>query len=147
MQSERVVFEEEMFRAESAIVADDVLHTSQRCEKKLSVAALKWRHTRHTVSAPSVDTQQEDLEMPAYREFKAIVYGKLRLFGVCFGLDILQPDFRPNYLTAITVFAVTFTFGLCVTTMFYCDDDDMSAGATACSRLALKVKPTPSKLK
>lgn len=83
------------------------------------------------------------MEMPAYSEFKDIVYRKLRLIGVSLGLDVLQPDFRPNFMTVITVFALLSTAAMCFSTSVLSDDDEMAMGANACTRLAFKVKYFP----
>lgn len=77
-------------------------------------------------------------EMPAYGKFKYIVYRKLRLIGLCLGLDVLQPDFRPNLMTITTVLAAILVVLLFATTALFADGD-LAVSANSCIRTGLKV--------
>lgn len=91
-------------------------------------------------SAVSIEPVQVERvrEMPAYSAFKDIVYRKLRLLGLCLGLDVLQPDFRPTFMTAVIVFAsVSQTLLFIITSVNA--EGDLAVTAGAIIRLGFKV--------
>lgn len=78
------------------------------------------------------------IKMPAYREFKNIIDEKWRTVSCCVGLDVLHPDFRPNFMTAITVIA-TMSITLIITSTAVFSDGELALTANACVRVAYKV--------
>lgn len=94
----------------------------------------------HSESSNNTKDRQRSIvkEMAALREFKDIIHRKLRAISLCIGLDVLQPDFRPNIMTAFTVTSVLSSVVL-VASMTFNAMDEMTLTASACLRLGLKV--------
>lgn len=80
-------------------------------------------------------------EMPAYGEFKEIVHRKLRLIALCLGLDVLHSQFRPNFMTGVTVIGVMLPVPLFISTSIF-SVGEMALSANACVRLGIKVSCT-----
>lgn len=70
--------------------------------------------------------------------FNDIIYRRLRLLGVFFGLHVLQPDFRPNTRTVMTVIAAVSVLMLYISTAFN-SDGDLAMSAEACIRTGVQV--------
>lgn len=90
-------------------------------------------------SNPEATNGHQRTETTAYQQFKDEILYWVHLLGFFGGVDVLDPKYRPNFMTAISMLSPILTFVLCVLSSYLSPDIEIRVGASAISRAAIKV--------